>query len=168
MVALCAVMMAVLAAGMFKALTRVQVKADGISDRLDPILVTLRKFADENAPKVSSIASNAEVVAANARDISVEARQISHVAREQAHRFAVVGDDIAVRTLAKAAQVDALMDDAVAQAQIAGVQVKEAMLKPVREASGVAAGIRAAVTTYAAANRRGTLGPVAQDEEMFI
>ena len=48
-----------------------------------------------------------------------------------------------------------------------GDNVKEAVLKPVREASGVLAGIKAAVTTLAN-GRRPTLDHITQDEEMFI
>jgi len=41
------------------------------------------------------------------------------------------------------------------------------MMKPVREASGVMAGLKAAVSTYAA-GQRPDIGKVTQDEEMFI
>ncbi len=168
MVALSAIAMAFVAIGMFRAMARIQAKSDGFFDRMDPILTTLKKMADENAPKMAAIATNAEAVAANAKEISVDAKEISHVAREQAYRFAIVGDDIAHRTRAQAAKMDALVDEAVVQVHVAGVQVKKAVMSPVREASGVAAGIKAAVTTYAAANRRPGMEKITQDEEMFI
>ena len=51
----------------------------------------------------------------------------------------------------------------------AGANLKEAALKPMREASGVIAGLKAAVSTYAQGQgRRGGVERIAQDEEMFI
>ena len=45
--------------------------------------------------------------------------------------------------------------------------VKEAVKRPVREAGGVIAGIKAAVSTYAHGGRP-SVDHVTQDEEMFI
>jgi hypothetical protein len=63
--------------------------------------------------------------------------------------------------------VDTVVDETVSQAQVVGSGVKDAVMKPVREASGVVAGIKAAVNTYAA-GRRPTVDHITQDEEMFI
>jgi methyl-accepting chemotaxis protein len=115
-------------------------------------------MADENAPKFSGIATRAGEIAANAKDIS-------DVAKEQAHRFAEVGRDIADRTKVQVAKVDAAVDETVENVHHAGNNVKEAVLKPVRGASGVIAGIKAAVTTLANGRRD---NHVNQDEEMFI
>jgi hypothetical protein len=65
------------------------------------------------------------------------------------------------------ARVDAAVDDTVDQVHHAGENVKSAVLKPVREAEGVFAGIKAAVTTYGQA-RRPSIEQITQDEEMFI
>jgi hypothetical protein len=51
--------------------------------------------------------------------------------------------------------------------QHVGNNIKSAAMKPVREASGVIAGVKAAVSTYAQ-GRRASVDHVTQDEEMFI
>ena len=83
-----------------------------------------------------------------ARSRSRPMRRISPiVAKDQAHRFAEVGRDIADRTKAQIARVDAVVDETVEQVHHAGDNVKAAVLKPVREASAVFAGVKAAVVS---------------------
>jgi hypothetical protein len=89
------------------------------------------------------------------------------VAKDQAHRFAEVGRDIADRTKAQVARVDAVVDDTVDKVHQAGDNVKAAVSKPVREAGAVLAGVKAAVSTLAT-GRRPTVDHITQDEEMFI
>ncbi len=157
---LCIVIMAVVAIVMYRVVAKMQAKAESMIARVEPIVDTVKKLADENAPKVSGIATRAREVADNAKDIS-------DVARDQAHRWAEVGRDVADRTKAQVAGVDAAVDDTVDQVHHAGANVKEVVMKPVREASGVLAGLRAAVSTYAQ-GKRPTVNHITQDEEMFI
>jgi len=114
------------------------------------------------------VVSRLQVKTTRAGQIADNAKDISDVARDQAHRFAGVGRDIADRAMAKAAKVDAAVDDTVEQVHNAGANIKEAALKPVREANGVIAGLKAAVSTYAQGARRPGVERIAQDEEMFI
>jgi len=157
---LCIMIMAGVAFALYRIFTRLQGRVEDLSGRVVPIVDTVKKLTAENAPKLSDIATSAQHIAANAREISDEAK-------DQAHRFAAVGRDIADRTKAQVARVDAAVDATVEQAQVAGVHTKEALLKPVHQASAVAAGIKAAVTTYAQ-GRRPSIDHIAQDEEMFI
>jgi hypothetical protein len=78
-----------------------------------------------------------------------------------------VGRDVADRAKAQVARVDAAVDDTVDQVQNAGTNLKAAARKPIREAEGVIAGVRAAVTTIAQ-GRRTSVDHITQDEEMFI
>jgi methyl-accepting chemotaxis protein len=157
---LCILVMAGVAVLLQRIVAKVQGKVDDLMGRVTPIIDTASRIAAENAPKVNDIASSAQVIAANARDVSGELK-------DQAHRFAEVGKDIADRTRSQVARADAAIDDSVEQMHVAGAQAKEAMMKPVREANAVAAGIRAAVSTYAA-GRRTPIDHIPQDEEMFI
>ncbi|HWD99545.1 MAG TPA: hypothetical protein VG345_10925, partial [Bryobacteraceae bacterium] len=99
-------------------------------------------------------------IAANAKDVSV-------VAKDQAHRWAEVGRDMADRTKAQIARVDSAVDETVEHVQHAGANVKDAVLKPVREANGILSGIRAGVSAYVQ-GRRPSVDHATQDEEMFI
>ncbi len=157
---LCIIVMAAVAFVLYRVIAKVQAKVDSVITRVEPIIDTVKRVADENAPKFSDIASRGKEIAANAKDVS-------DVARDQAHRFAEVGRDIADRTKAQVARVDAAMDETVDQVHHAGDNVKAAVMKPVREANGVLAGIKAAVSTYTN-GRRPTVDHITQDEEMFI
>jgi methyl-accepting chemotaxis protein len=154
------VVMGVVSALLYRVVSRVQLRVDDIAVRFAPIIDTVRRIATENAPKVSTVASNVVDISANAKDIS-------SVAKDQAHRFAEVGRDLADRSKAQIARVDAVVDDTVEQVHQAGDNVKAAVLKPVREASAVLAGVRAAVNTLKD-GRRPTIDHIVQDEEMFI
>jgi hypothetical protein len=154
------VIMAVVAVVMARVVSRVKAKIDDVTERASPIIDTVRTTAQENAPKFSKIADSAVKIAANAEDIS-------GVAKDQAHRFADVGRDIADRTKAQVARVDAAVDETVENVQHAGENVRTAVLKPVREAAAVAAGLKAALSAFAQ-GKRPTVDHITQDEEMFI
>jgi len=157
---LCILIMAGATFAIYRIIGKVQMKVEGVTERVEPLIDTVRKLADQNAPKISGIATRAQQIADNAKDIS-------DVAREQAHRFAEVGHDLADRTMAQVARVDSVVDETVEKVHDAGSGMKEAMMKPVREATGVVAGLKAAVSTYASGQRQ-TIDHVTQDEEMFI
>jgi hypothetical protein len=157
---LCIVTMAIVAMLLYRVVSRVQVRVDDMTARVEPILDTVRRLASENAPKLNAVTSNVVEISANAKDISA-------VAKDQAHRYAEVGRDIADRAKAQIARVDAVVDDTVEQVHHAGENVKTAVMKPVREAGAVLAGVRAAVTVLVD-GKRPTVDHVTQDEEMFI
>jgi len=157
---LCILTMAVVAILLYRVVAKFRVRVDDITARVEPIIETVRKLADETAPKITALTSNVVDISANAKDIS-------GVAKDQAHRFAEVGRDLADRAKAQIARVDAVVDETVEQVQHAGENVKASVMKPVREASAVLAGVRAAVTTLVD-GRRPTVDHITQDEEMFI
>jgi len=158
--ALCILIVAATLIALYSVVSKMRAKAEEVIGKASPIIDTTKRLVQENAPKFSDIASRAKEIAANAKDMS-------DVARDQAHRFAEVGRDIADRTKAQVARLDSAMDETVDQVQHVGNNIKSAALKPVREASGVIAGVKAAVSTYAQ-GRRASVDHVTQDEEMFI
>lgn len=157
---LCILAMAIIMGALFGAISKLKNRVTDMSDRVEPIIDTVKTVAIENAPKVSAITSNAVTISENAKDIS-------GVARDQAHRFAEVGRDLADRTKAQIARVDSVVDDTVEQVHHAGAAVKSAVNKPVREAAAVLAGVKAAVGSLVE-GRRPTVDHLTQDEEMFI
>ena len=148
------------AIALFSLVTKIHAKVEEVVGKLSPILDTTNELVQENRSKFSDIASHAKEITANAKDIT-------DVARDQAHRFADVGRDVADRAKAQVARLDSAMDETVDQVQNAGQNLKSAAMKPVREASGVIAGVKAAVSTYAQ-GRRASVDHVTQEEEMFI
>lgn len=157
---LCIVGMSIALLSMIKAVTQLKSKVEHLVDRAEPMIDSVRFVINENAPKISEIVTSAKETAANARDVSV-------VAKDQAHRFADVGRDIADRTKVQVARVDAAVDDTVEHVQELGANIKDAVMKPASEVSGVIAGIRAGVAAYAN-GRRPNVSRATQDEEMFI
>jgi len=158
--ALCTLIMAGTAVVIYKLLSKLAANAEDVTARVVPVIDTVRHVANNNAMRFSDIAFNV-------REITAHARDISEVAKDQAHRFAEVGKDIADRAKVQVARVDAAMDQTVDQVQHAGNNIRAAALKPVREASGVIAGVKAAVSTLAQ-GRRTSVDHITQDEEMFI
>jgi hypothetical protein len=157
---LCILTLAVVAILLYRVVSKVQARMEDVTARVEPIIDIVRKLADENAPKLTILTSNVVDISANAKDVST-------MAKDQAHRFAEVGRDLTDRAKAQIARVDAVMDDTVEQVHQAGDNMKAAVMKPVREASAVMAGVRAAVTTLVD-GRRPTVDHITQDEEMFI
>ena len=158
---LCIFIMAVVSILLYRVASKVQARVMGVTDKVEPLLDTVRQIASDSAPKISAITTRAVEIAANAKGIS-------DVANDQAHRFAEVGRDIADRSKAQIARIDAVMDQTVDQVHHAGDHVKAAVLKPVHEAGAVLAGVKAAMFTLAGGGRRPTVDHVTQDEEMFI
>jgi hypothetical protein len=156
----CILIMAVVSAMLYRVVSKVSARMNEMTARVEPIIDTVRKLADENGPKITTLTTNVVEISTNAKDIS-------GLAKDQAHHFAEVGRDLTDRAKAQIARVDAVMDETVEQVQHAGDNVKAAVLKPVREASAVLAGVKAAVTTLAN-GRRPTIDHITQDEEMFI
>ena len=157
---LCILTMAVVSILLYRVVSKVQRRVDSVVERAEPIVDAVRQIAGDSAPKISNITSRAVEIVTNAKEIS-------DLANDQAHRFAEVGRDVADRAKAQIARVDAVVDDTVEQIHHAGDNVKAAVLKPVREAGAVFAGVRAAMFTLAS-GRRPTVDHVTQDEEMFI
>ncbi len=152
--------MAVVTMLLYRVISKFRVRVDEVTARVEPIIDTVRKLAEENAPKITALTTNVVEISSNASDIT-------SVAKDQAHRFAEVGRDLADRAKAQIARVDAVVDDTVEQVHHAGENVKASVMKPVREASAVLAGVRAAVSTLVE-GRRPTIDHITQDEEMFI
>jgi hypothetical protein len=157
---LCILALAIAAVAISRVVSRFQKGVEDVTGHVVPVIDAVRRVAVENGPKISVITSR--VV-----EISGNAKEISDMAKDQAHRFSEVGRDIADRTKAQVARVDAAVDHTVESVQHAGENVRTAVIKPVREATAVLAGVRAAVQAYAS-GRRMNIEHVTQDEEMFI
>jgi len=157
---LCILSMAIVSILLYRVVSKVRTRVDSVLERAEPLLDTARQVASDSAPKISVITSRAVEIATNAKEIS-------DIANDQAHRFAEVGRDISDRAKAQVARVDSVVDDTVEQFHHAGDNMKAAVMKPVREAGAVFAGVRAAFSTLAT-GRRPTVDHITQDEEMFI
>ena len=139
---------------LYRVARNTQTKVMPLVDRAQPILATTRQIMEENKPRVA--------------EISAEAVQIVRTARVQADRIGELLKDSSERAKARLAQIDRTVDETVEQVEQVGGAVKSAVLKPVKEVNGIMAGMKAAISTYAAGNKRHSIEHATQDEEMFI
>lgn len=131
-----------------------QTKVMPLVDRVEPILSTTRQILEENRPRIA--------------EISLEAVEIVKTARVQADRIGELMADGTGRAKVRLAQIDRTVDQTVDQVEQVGGAMKTAVMKPVKEVNGLMAGMKAAISTYAAGNRRPSVDHATQDEEMFI
>jgi hypothetical protein len=133
---------------------KTETKVMPLVERAQPILTSTREILAENKPKIA--------------EISTEAVEIAKTARIQVERIGELLSDTSDRAKARLAQIDRTVDETVEQVEQVGGAVKTAVLKPVKEVNGLMAGVKAAISTLAAGNRRPSVDHATQDEEMFI
>jgi methyl-accepting chemotaxis protein len=100
-------------------------------------------------------------------DISDETAAIVRSGREQVERVGELLHDAGDRARARLEQVDQSVESTVQQIENVSGAVKSAVLRPVREVNGIAAGISAAVSTLVRGHKS-SVDSATQDEEMFI
>ena len=156
---------------------RVGPMMDAVLDVIQKTKPVLERTAEAVGKAVPVIDSAREVVA-NAGEIVAESRPnivrfseeaigAARAAREQVERVGSVVQDVSQRAHARLEQIDQSLEHTVGQVGQAGDAMKRAVMRPVREANGVAAGISAAVSSLVHP-RRSSPGAVTQDDEMFI
>lgn len=101
-------------------------------------------------------------------ELSDEAVLAARSAREQVQEIGGVVSDFSQRARARVDQIDHSVENTFEQVEHVGDAMKRAVLRPVREANGIAAGISAAMSTLVKGPRKSSPDNVTQDEEMFI
>ncbi len=150
---LCILVQAVIVILLFGVIKKIQTKANGVIERTEPILDSVRGILADMKPKISSV--------------SADAVDIAKIGKEQAGRIGELVQDFSQRAKVQVARIDGAVDDTVDQVQTATVATKEVLMKPVRELDGIFSGVRAALSVYARP-RKSSVNHATQDEEMFI
>ncbi|HUP02520.1 MAG TPA: hypothetical protein VMU19_00940 [Bryobacteraceae bacterium] len=122
-------------------------------EQANKVLASAEKMVEETRPRVAAITD----------DVAGMARS----GREQVDRIGVLLHDAGERAAARLDQIEGAVDSTVEHVERASGAVKRAVLRPVREANGLAAGIAAAVATLMR-GRKFSVDSATQDEEMFI
>ena len=130
-------------------------------DRVGPVLTEAQGVLN----KTQRILSDAQPRIA---EISTEAVAIVKSSRLQVDRIGELLNDAGTRAKDRLEQIDRSVDSTVENLEQAGDAMKRAVLRPVREVNGLAAGISAAVSTLVHGSRRSSVDSATQDEEMFI
>ena len=125
-----------------------------VADRFESVLATTNRIMEETRPRIS--------------EISGEAVEMVRSGRQQVERIGELLHDAGDRARTRLEQIDQAVDSTVEQVGQVGDAMKRAVLRPVREANGLAAGISAAVATLVHHSRKPSVDQATQDEEMFI
>lgn len=130
-----------------------QIKVNGVIDKAEPILETIRGVMQDVRPKIDTV--------------TTDAVDIIRIGKEQVSRIGDLVQDFSERAKIQVARIDGAVDHTVDQVQSATDATKEVLMKPVRELDGIFSGIRAALSVYARPGKS-SVDHATQDEEMFI
>jgi methyl-accepting chemotaxis protein len=170
------------AIALYRVAARIQKKVFPLVDRADalvkeaaPVVAKAGPLIDKTGPaidSVNSILSQAGTIIDEVRpritEISTEAAAIAKSSRRQVERIGELLDDAGSRAKERLEQIDHSVDATVEHLEQAGDVMKRAVMRPVREVNGLAAGISAAVSTLVHGSRKSSVASATQDEEMFI
>jgi uncharacterized protein YoxC len=145
------------------------------SEKIGPMLdragvvITKAGPAIEEAGKALANANRIlEDVRPRIAEVSSDVVGITHLTREKVQQLGDVLVDAGERARARLEQIDTTVNSTVEQVEQVGDAMKRAVLRPVREVNGLAAGISAAVATLVKKPRKSSVDSATQDEEMFI
>jgi hypothetical protein len=124
--------------------------ADGTSS----VMASVKHVVDDNRPRIAEICG--------------EAVTIAETSRQQVERLGNLIYEAGGIARSRLEQIDHAVETTVGQVEHAGDSIREAVLRPVREVNGLAAGISAAVSTLVKGPHRSSVEHATQDEEMFI
>ena len=170
------------AIALYRVASRMQKKIFPLVDRADalvkqaaPIVAKAGPVIDRAGPAIDSargILTKTETIIEEVRpritEISAEAVAIAKSSRRQVERVGELLEDAGSRAKERLEQIDHSVDNTVEHLEQAGDVMRRAVLRPVREVNGLAAGISAAVSTLVHGTRRPSVASATQDEEMFI
>jgi low affinity Fe/Cu permease len=171
-----------IAIALYRVASRMQKKVDPLVDRADalvkeasPIVAKIGPAIDRAGPALDAagrILNKTDKIIEEVRprivEISGEVVAIAKSSRRQVERIGELLDDAGSRAKERLHQIDESVDTTVEHLEQAGDVMKRAVMRPVREVNGIAAGISAAVSTLVHGSRKSSVASATQDEEMFI
>ena len=139
--------------GVYRSIKVVRDKVTDLAERAEPILTDARKLLTENKPKID--------------EITDKALEVVRLAREQATRLDAVLVETTDIFKAQVMRLDGVIDETVGKVQQTTDAVQNTVLRPIKEVSGIVAGLKAALAVFAQ-GQRSSVDQATQDEEMFI
>jgi ABC-type transporter Mla subunit MlaD len=132
---------------------------------------SLQESINPLVPKVESLVANANLTVEQSgrqiTEVTARANDILDSTRRQLAIVEEVVGDAAVRAKVQMERVELVLDDTLSRAHETVAVFHDGIMRPLREVSAVAAGIRAAVGALARGDRP-TVDRATSDEEMFI
>ena len=146
-----------------------------VMDKAGVVILQIGEVVDQAGvfvERATEIAATTNQVIADTRpkveEISNEAVSIVRTSREQIERVGDLLHDVGDRARHRLEQIDATVDSTVEQVEQVSGAVKHAVMRPVREVNGLAAGISAALNTFVHRQHKSSVDSATTDEEMFI
>jgi peptidoglycan DL-endopeptidase LytF len=127
-------------------------KVGVVVERAGELVAGVTQLVDDSRPRFA--------------EITDETLGIVKTGREQVEKVGDLLQDAAGRARTRLNQIDRSLDNTVAQVEHASESVKRAVMRPVREVNGMAAGISAVVSSLV--RKKAPVDEATQDEEMFI
>ena len=149
------------ASALVKDAAPVVAKVAPVIDRVGPAMDSLQAVLTKTDKIIADVQPRI-------KEISTEAAAIAKSGRRQVERIGELLEDAGSRAKERLEQIDHSVDNTVEHLEQAGDVMKRAVLRPVREVNGLAAGISAAVSSLVHGPRRSSVASATQDEEMFI
>ncbi|MFN3323736.1 MAG: hypothetical protein ACK5AZ_09595 [Bryobacteraceae bacterium] len=122
-------------------------------------------------PKAEALMESAEKTIALSRqqitEVTTKASQVMDTTRTQLGKMDQSLSEITSRLKVQLERVEMVLDDSMGRVQETVASVHHGVMKPIREITGVAAGVRAAVS-YLVKGGRPNVTQATHDEEMFI
>jgi uncharacterized protein HemX len=121
--------------------------------RVDPILLRANRILEDSEARIASIMEDAS--------------ELTRLARSQAQKVDRVFTDAAERLRIQVVRADRILTGALEIIEEAGTSLRSTIWQPVRQASGILKGIKAALD-FLRTRRRSDADRPTEDEELFI
>lgn len=158
-------------AGMLAAMYKTTKKLQEAVQPLIPKVESLIPKVESLVPKVDSVLQKTSTTVDASRqqivEITTNINEILVSTKRQLVVIEGVVDDAASRAKVQMERIELVVDDTVSRAHETVAVVHDGIMRPLREMSGIAAGIRAALGSLAR-GARPSVDRATSDEEMFI
>ena len=139
--------------GLYVNIRAAQKRLMDLADRLEPIIDTTRRLAEETRQY--------------ARDIFGKLHDITETTRVQVQRIDELLQEVSAHTRANLDRIDRVAEDAAERVEETIALVQHTILAPVRGINGAAAAVRA-IVNHLARRRSSADGRATQEEDLFI
>jgi len=146
--------------GIYKATRTLQEQTVAVMPQVKSILAKSEETLDESRKHIVEIT-------AKVSEMSAKASDMMDIGKAQFVKLDAVISDASTRAKIQIERAEMVVDDTVSRVHHSVTAVHNGILKPVREAQGVAAGVKAAVQHFVRGNRP-SVAQATQDDEMFI
>lgn len=154
-------------AGMFFATRRLIRQVTPLVPKIEALAESSQALLSDNRAKIAEVATHAATVSRQATELAAQTKEILALSQRQVVRFDALFDDASRRATVQMDRAELVLDDTMGRVQETVSTVHGGIMTPMKNLSGLAHGVRAAVEHFVKGPRASARRPT-QDEEMFI